>query len=655
MAQAGYSSQLESFLNTENANILNKLKAYVADAGNSQIKAWRDSIEILKKTIGELLSSHSYIDRNSSIILEYTIPMESRRIDAVLLLNGLIVVIEFKGKTRPLQADVDQAAAYARDLKAYHKVCSLFPVKCFLVLVLGKQEAQVVADVVIVTPGSLVTCCASLMHKNSPSPNLYDFVSFDSYRPLPSLIRAARELFTSGTLTRIHRAAMATEQTINECSVIIHKTAKDKRRALILICGVPGAGKTLVGLQLAHAKYLDDLAVPRSDGEKPTAPSAFLSGNGPLVEVLQYELRSVGDGKAFVRGVHEYVKTFARTRKNIPPQHVLVYDEAQRAFDAAQVSAKQRNMPREFHGLSEPELFIQFAERVPEWCVVVGLIGSGQEIHIGEEAGLGQWRTAVEKAEKPDDWDIYLPADREIETIFHGMNNTYSGAALQLSITIRFHLATRLYEFVECLLGNLPEEAKSISIELEYNGYNIRITRDLEIAKQYLKDRYDQNLDARYGVIASARDKDLINYGIPNDYNNPGQIGSRKYGKWYAEPYGKDGSCTGLETVATEFGTQGLELDACLLAWGTDLIRVHGEWSNDLAKRYQHSNRIRDAKVLRINAYRVLLTRGRDGCVIFVPKAEILDETYEYLKNCGFGELRDEELFIPSLELSHVR
>ncbi len=653
MAQVGYSSRLIDFLNAENADILNKLNDYVVDAGSSQIKAWRDLIAILKRAVGELFSKSPHIDRNSSIILEYTIPMESRRIDAVLLLNGLIVVLEFKGKSRPLQADVDQAAAYARDLRAYHKVCSSVPVKCFLVLVQGKQEAQVVADVVVVTPESLARYCTSLMHQEVPSRSLSDFISFDSYRPLPSLIRAARELFTSGTLTRIHRAAMATEPTIDECSQIIHKTAQAKRRALILICGVPGAGKTLVGLQLAHAKYLDDLAVARSNGEKPTAPSVFLSGNGPLVEVLQYELRSAGDGKAFVRGVHEYVKTFTRTRGIIPPQHVLIYDEAQRAFDAEQVRAKHKDMPREFNGLSEPELFIQFAERVPEWCVVVGLIGSGQEIHIGEEAGLGQWRTAIEKAEKPNDWDIYLPADQEIEAIFHGLNNTYSGAALQLSLTIRFHLATRLYEFVEQLLGDHPGKAKSISLELEQNGYNLRITRNLEIAKQYLKDRYNHNLDARYGIVASARDRELIKYGVPKGFKSPGEVGPGKYGRWYSEPDGKEGSCTRLATVATEFGTQGLELDACLLAWGTDLVRLNGQWSNHLAARYQESYRIRDAKGLRINAYRVLLTRGRDGCVIFVPNAQILNETYEYLVDCGFSQLQDEQE-LSSVELPHA-
>jgi hypothetical protein len=149
---------------------------------------------------------------------------------------------------------------------------------------------------------------------------------------------------------------------------------------------VPGAGKTLVGLQTVHAKYLDDLAIDRGSG-KPTPPAVFLSGNGPLVDVLQYEMRTVGDGKTFVRGVKDYIKKYSRGNA-IPPEHVLVFDEAQRAFDIDKARETQKNE----HVLSEPEEFVRFADRIPEWCVVVGLIGSGQEIHVGEEAGLGQWR-----------------------------------------------------------------------------------------------------------------------------------------------------------------------------------------------------------------------------------------------------------------------
>lgn len=161
----------------------------------------------------------------------------------------------------------------------------------------------------------------------------------------------------------------------------------------MLLTGVPGAGKTLVGLQAVHAHFLDDLAVNRGDG-KPSAPAVFLSGNGPLVEVLQYELRGAGGGgQTFVRGVKDYVRRYSGKRALVPPEHVLVFDEAQRAWDADRVGEGHGTS----HGRSEPELFVDFAERIPGWCVVIGLIGSGQEIHLGEEGGLALWRRAIER------------------------------------------------------------------------------------------------------------------------------------------------------------------------------------------------------------------------------------------------------------------
>ena len=372
-------------------------------------------------------------------------------------------------------------------------------------------------------------------------------MSLESYQPLPSLIKAARELFSSGTLTRIHRAAAATEPTLFECSSIIHKTAKNKRRALILISGVPGAGKTLVGLQLAHAKYLDELSIAKESGEKPNAAAVFLSGNGPLTEVLQYELKSAGgDGKSFVRGVHSYVKNFTRGSSSTPPHHVLIYDEAQRAFDPQQVSAKHHDMSPEFNGLSEPEIFIKFADSVPDWCVVVGLIGTGQEIHIGEEAGLGQWRSAIDKSNSTDQWDVYAPNDGTVSSHFKDFPRVSANDVLELTTTIRFHLATRLYEFVEHVLNGDYSSAKEISFELEEHGYNLRLTHILDRAKEYLSSRYDKNPDARFGMIASAKDKDLKNHGIPKGFKSPGEVSAGKYGKWYAEARGVPESCCSL-------------------------------------------------------------------------------------------------------------
>ena len=638
---SGYSNNITNFIKADSALVLNNLKTYIKDAGDSQIRAWRDSIVVLQRELSLLSISDKQACDNGSIILEYTIPMESRRIDAVILLNGVILSVEFKGKSQLLQADLDQAAAYARDLKAYHRECSKVNVECVLVLTLATDNLERRGNVNIISAGNLASYCTSSIQAEYNAVNLDDFLSDSAYQPLPTLIKAARELFQSGSITRIHRAAAKTEPTLKECSSVIHTTASNKRRALILISGVPGAGKTLVGLQLAHAKYLDHLSIEQDSGGKPNAPAVFLSGNGPLVEVLQYELKAAGgDGKSFVRGVHDYVKTFTRSSDIVPPQHVLIYDEAQRAFDAGQVKVKHKDMPSEFNDLSEPELFIQFAERVPDWCVVVGLIGTGQEIHIGEEGGLGQWADAINKSNQSENWDVYIPNNSDVIDHFQRVSNVSHLDVLELDNTIRFHLATQLYDFVECLLEGRAVEAKQISQTLELNGYHLRLTHDLDQAKSYLHQRYSENPDARYGMVASSRDKDLKNYGIPKGFKSTGEVDRGRYGKWYSEPRGVDGSCCELDTVTTEFGAQGLELDACLLAWGTDFIRKDDQWNNDGASGYRDAHRIKDAKALRMNTYRVLLTRGRDGCVVFIPPiADKMRETYSYLNNCGFLKL----------------
>jgi hypothetical protein len=641
--QCGYSNSFKGFIGTSASDIIRELEIFVPDAGESQIRAWRDSINLLIRNVSALTTQQPQLLSEAFVILEYQVPLESRRIDCLYLVRGSAIVIEFKGKPGATQADIDQAAAYARDLRAYHRECASLTTVSMLVPTRYLGTPYSVGETRVVNQNDLPNEVIQYVDAVASVPELSTFLASDSYQPLPSLIKAARELFSSGTLRRIHRAAMATEPTLQSCSSIIHQTATRKRRALILVCGVPGAGKTLVGLQLAHARFLDDLAVARANGEKPTSPAVFLSGNGPLVEVLQYELRSAGgDGKAFVRGVHDYVKSYTKSADLVPPQHVLIYDEAQRAFDAEQVAAKHPGLPAAFHGLSEPELFVQFAERVPEWCVVVGLIGSGQEIHIGEEGGLAQWRTAIEKANEPAAWDIYVPKAQSVQTVFAGVPRIAAHESLELKQTIRFHLATCLYEFVESLLAGNQQSAQNLSCQLEEHGYTLRITHDLGQAKSYLSDRYSDNPDARYGMLASSKDKDLVKFGVPKGFKSPGEVGPGKYGRWYSDPTSSDVSCTSLAAVATEFGAQGLELDGCLLAWGTDLIRVGGEWSNRYASGYRDAHRVRDAMTLRVNAYRVLLTRGRDGCVTFIPPIpDKMRETYKYLVDCGFKALSD--------------
>ncbi len=634
-ARFGWGSNFPDFSDAAPAEIVGKLERFLRDVSESQARAWKDYVPRLQREVDEVIQ----VDEDASrywAILEYELPMESRRPDCILLARGAVLVLELKGKATPSQADIDQAGAYARDLRCYHESCSDRLVMPIVVPSRAKGYLGEYNGVHIAGPDAVDAMIAEL-EKNPDVPPLSpgEFLAESSYRPLPTLIQAARELFENRTIRRIHRAWAETEPAVSEISRIIHEAASTNGRRLILLTGVPGSGKTLVGLTVAHSRFLDDLALPRANG-KPSAPAVFLSGNGPLVEVLQYELReSGGGGKAFVRNVRDYVKRYTGSATLVPPEHVLVFDEAQRAFDAEQLQQTHRKTANFESGKSEPEQFVEFAERIPGWCVVIGLIGEGQEIHIGEEAGLIQWRHAVEGSSSPGSWQVHCGA--AVSLLFEDSPvETYASEHLNLDTELRFHRVSDLHVFVESVLQNEDAlEIRKLAVSMEKEGYNLRITRDLNEAKQYLRDRYSEDEVSRFGLLASARDKDLQRFGVPNDYQSTKRI---RFGPWYsdAEDDPECRSCRLLTQAVTEFGAQGLELDAVLLAWGTDLMIEDGIWTNRKAKHYQRQWQIRDPYQLRLNAYRVLMTRARDALVIFVPPLKELDDTYRYLADCGF-------------------
>lgn len=632
----GWSSSFPRFREASAPYIRDSLVALLRDVSVQQIHAWDESIGPLQDEVGKVLS-HDPHANDYAAILEYQLPLEHRRPDVILLIGGAVLVLEFKGKRAPELADLDQASAYARDLRAYHRECADRTVRAALVLTHAHGRLGERAGVSIVGTDAIDSLADEFRADAAlPSISRAAFLDPSAYRPLPTLIQAARELMESGSLRRIDRADAETRPTLEYLTEVAHEAARTRTRHLVLLSGLPGTGKTLVGLQLAHARFLDDLAIERPGG-RPTAPAIYLSGNGPLVRVLQYELKSAGGGgSAFVRAVKAYVETYSRRPGAVPPEHVLVFDEAQRAFDADQVSEVHKDGTSD--GKSEPEHFVEFAERIPEWCVVVGLIGSGQEIHVGEEAGIGQWRTAVENSHDPGNWAIHTGPS--LAEPFKNYPNHRVDARLHLTAELRYHLATDVHSFVGRLLEQpTDQDLSQIAARLEMDGYHLRITRDLDAAKAYLRQRYDGEPDKRFGLVASSRDKHLGSFGIPNDWNSTKLV---KDGPWYVE--GDDDelgrSCRTLRTCVTEFGCQGLELDAVLLAWGTDLIlEPNGQWSNRLAKRYQRPGSIRDAHQLRVNAYRVLLTRGRDATVVFVPPLPVLDRTYAALASAGFQDL----------------
>lgn len=636
-ARRGWDSDFDGFARTPVGAIVERLRNFLADSSREQVRAWDDSIPSLQNEVVAYRQVREEAARYTAI-LEYELPLESRRADAILLLRQGVVVIELKGKSRVSDADLDQAHAYARDLRCYHAECEDRDVFALLVPtgMVGDHGSR--RGVRVCGPDALAKVIAELdLGSSGALIQAKRFLSSDAYRPLPTLVAAARELFLKGTLRHIKRAAAATDEAVACIADIVHRAARTRTRHLVLVSGVPGAGKTLVGLRLVHSHFIDDLSVPRPGG-KPSSPAVFLSGNGPLVQVLQYELEDAGGGgKTFVRDVKNYVKTFAGKQERIPSEHVLVYDEAQRAYDAAMVAAKHPDMAN--HALSEPELFIEFAERIPEWCVVVGLIGGGQEIHTGEEAGTIQWAQAIARSPRRQEWSVHAPGH-----LLEGFEDLApeTAAALNLNRSLRSHLSFDLHTFVGNLVadqGSASEVQRSLAEKLASEGHDLRITREMTVARQYLRDRYADNPDARFGLAASSRDRDLERFGVPNGFQDTKRL---KYGQWYGDPESAPGaySCRHLRDCVTEFGAQGLELDAVLLAWGTDFRRVAGRWAIDRARGYKRGGpAVRDPWQLRANAYRVLLTRARDATVVFVPPLTDLDETFAFLVASGFRVL----------------
>lgn len=379
---------------------------------------------------------------------------------------------------------------------------------------------------------------------------------------------------------------------------------------LALATGVPSSGKTLLGLSFVH-----DYCTDKSDRK-----GVFLSGNGPLVEVLQDALQN----KVFVQDLRNFVKHYGVEKRGTPGEHIVVFDEAQRAWDADRVYEKHNTRQ------SEPDLIMQIADSMPDWAVFVGLVGEGQEIHTGEEAGMSQWHDALQKNTKHR-WKVVCPA--KIAHLFDGVADVEEQDALDLTTSLRSHLAEHVTQWVDALLdGDVPLAAK-LGVSVAEQGFDLYVTRDLRRAKKYCTDRYADNSEKRYGLLASSKATILPRFDVPNGFMDTSHM---KKGPWFNRPPTSPESCCRLDRVATEFACQGLELDFPSVCWGEDLA-----WSGDQWTRFTKPARgVHDPHQLRLNSYRVLLTRGRDGMIVFVPPVPVLDPLFDLLLSVGAQELQ---------------
>ena len=626
----GWDSDLPTFGGTPPATITARLIDFVNDVSPQQLAAWKKDVPWLQREFRTYLASVPGATKDWTV-LEYELPREFRRPDVVVLKNGCVVVLELKGYLHATQAALDQVAAYARNLRAYHAYCRSRDVVPVLVTRGGGQAPEKRDDVFVIGPEGVGELLRTLAHDDpSLRTNPEEFLAADAYEPLPTIVAAARTLFHKRSLPWIERARADTEPALQHIAKIAHEAARTKTRHLILLTGVPGAGKTLVGLQLVHSGWLDDLSVERAKG-KPTTPAVYLSGNGPLVEVLQHALRTEGaTGTVFVQAIKNYINSHMRRPRLVPPEHLIVFDEAQRAHDAEHHASVHHVAA----GASEPANLLEIGGRIPDWAVVVALVGTGQAIHVGEEGGVPLWAEAVADQRAITQWNVHGPVGTS-QVFGDASNSVRETELLSLDTEIRYHLAPRLHDFVDgVLVGRNPSILQSLAADLFSDGYRFLLTRDLDQARNYLVERYEDAPNARYGILASSKDKVLLEFGVDNTFQTTKRL---RVGPWYnAEPT-DPASCCQLTTVATEFSSQGLELDAALLAWGSDLRVNDNAWTMDMSRGTRKP--VKDPLQMRKNVYRVLLTRGRDATVVYVPPHEALDRTYAWLAACGFREL----------------
>ncbi len=593
-------------------------------ASEAQMDAGRGEYEILGAALRELAASAARA-REWAIIFEYELPRErGRRPDVVILTGSQVLVLEFKETTALQRAHVDQVAAYARDLGHYHAASHDKLVDPVLVLTrcpverqwpdgeriregcrgageergagtgpghgYGESVTQGLSEVAVVNPQGLRAVIAELERRAPDEPvDMQRWLDAD-YSPLPSLVSAARSIFEHERLPQIKKARSAgISDTIATLVAAANQASENRELHLALITGVPGSGKTLVGLQFVYENHFGDTGSQRS--------AVFLSGNGPLVQVLQYALRS----KVFVQDVHGFLKQYGGASARTPDEHIWVYDEAQRAWDAQRVREKRG------HDRSEPEDFLNIGARKDSWALMVGLIGEGQEIYLGEEAGLSQWNDAIQKSS--ESWTVHCP--RKIASTFESADRLETNESLNLDTSLRTHLAEDVQCWVQDLLEGRLDAAAGHAEVMEKQGFRLYLTRDLEQARRYVRERYRTEEDKRYGFLGSSKGR-LNPFGIPTDFYSTQRM---KIGPWYYDHPESAGSCCRLDSAATEFQCQGLELDLPIVGWGVDLHWNGRAWQSPPQRRAPG----RDPHLLRLYSYRVLLTRGRDGLVLFVP------------------------------------
>lgn len=654
-SSAWYSAPIPEFLEASPLSILGQLvSASDFDVTQSQRNVWLKEIEILRRSLSDIAGW---------VALEYVVPRLGSRIDAVVISESAVVPIEFKdGETSYKRSDIDQAWDYALDLKNFHAGshdASIFPI----LVATGashssydwpRVDPDLVREPRCTNPEHLAYAISDAIGKATGNAGSGSDWVRAPYRPTPTIVQAARALYAEHTVETISRNdAGAKNLSITSAAVesVIDRAARDKFKAIVFVTGVPGAGKTLVGLNVATRR--------RDTNDRTHA--VFLSGNGPLVAVLREALTRdeherckmrgekvrksvVGQKvKMFIQNVHHFRDEGVRTRdtREVPDDRVVIFDEAQRAWNLEKTALfmKRRKGLSNFDR-SEPRFLIEYMDRHEDWSVIVCLVGGGQEINTGE-AGISTWLDAVR--DHFPSWRVFISpelTDREYAA-GSALDRLSSGSKIELDPGL--HLATsmrsfrseRVSEFVKALL-DIDLARSSELLRIVSDRYPVVVTRDLDAAKQWTRARARGTESV--GLVASSGAQRLKPHAVDVRVKvDPVH--------WFLADASDTRSSHYLEDAATEYQIQGLELDWICVTWDADLRFSSGEWQHRSfnAKGWRRI-KAADRRRYLVNAYRVLLTRARQGMVIFVPPGssddptrlpEFYDETYAYLRKVG--------------------
>ncbi|MBO0444247.1 DNA/RNA helicase domain-containing protein [Vagococcus fluvialis] len=569
--------------------------------GESQIVSWKDCVEFLQS-----MMNRSDIFENATLLFEYLLPLEGgRRPDVILLTEEKVIILEFKRKGKILFKDQRQAIEYRQDIGNYHAITSELSMAVSSYLVYTTELDFIEDELVpILTRDNFFDVITEELkdQKSLEGTDLNKWL-MSMYNPLPSIVTASKQLFDTGELPQIKRIKEGDiEDAMSVIREVVDSEALDK--TIVFVNGVPGSGKTLVGLKSVY-DFLEYGINP-----------IYLSGNGPLVNVLQ-GLLSDGEnqGRTFIRDMHAFKREYKNLNK-VPDNQFIVFDEAQRAWDEEKSKGK-----------SEPETLLSVGDEIAKKhkkVTILCLVGDGQAIHTGEEKGMGLWLNAINKH---NDWKVVASQQ------FNGAHfDQYVKNKLYLSTSIR-HNFINVSPLVESILEGDLEKAKNAYKEINKQGYFIDMVRYFEYLPELATRLKDRRPSAHIGLFVSSKVTDNQLKKISNGTITNSYIPAKEAYNWYMKDSHK------ITSVATEFLCQGLESEWPIVCFGGDYYLKDGTWIIDPEVKKKNEYKFDDFGVIVANIYRILLTRSREGMILYIPEIEELEELYLFFKEIGVNEI----------------